>query len=297
LKKIIFVPGKNPKPPVQPHREQLLRCLLHGIRRIDPQAANDIEDQDSFSIVAWNHLLYDRQRDINEDIQWVDRLLAQANHNENDVRDARALQYGLGRAMYVLGDHVPWLIPLIPDPRVKLSIRESEIYFRNKGNIACGIRDLQKQHLREAVSNGDRVLLIGHSMGSIIAYDALWELDHLEGIQQCVDCLLTIGSPLGMNYVQRRLIGHGQTGKHTYPGNIGRWINIASRGDLVALDPTLADDFGEMIRQKYIASITDMNGDIFNYYRDNKGINVHKSYGYLVNPHLARVVTDWWNAA
>ena len=296
MKKIIFVPGKNAKPPAQLHREQLLRCLLAGIRRIDPQAASDIETQDSFSMVAWNHLLYDRQRDIREDIPWVDRLLAQQNHNDADVRDARALQYGLTRAMYVIGDHVPWLIPLLPDPRVKLSIRETENYFRNNGNIACRIRDLQKQPLRDAVANGDRVLLIGHSMGSVIAYDALWELDHLEGIHRCVDCLLTIGSPLGMNYVQRRLIGHGQAGKCTYPENIGYWVNIASRGDLVALDASLADDFGEMVRQKHISGITDMNKGIYNYYRDSKGINVHKSYGYLVNPHVARVITDWWNA-
>ncbi len=295
MKIIIFVPGKNPKPPAKAHREQLLRCLLHGIRRIDPQAASDIEEQDSFSMVAWSHLLYDTQRDINEDIQWIDRLLAQQTHNENDVQDARPARYRLAKAMYVLGDHVPWLIPLIPDPRVKASIRDTEIYFRNHGNLGCHIRDLQKHPLRSAAANNDRVLLIGHSMGSIIAYDALWELDHLEGFKQCVDCLLTIGSPLGMNYVQRRLIGHSQTGNSIYPGNIGRWINIASRGDLVALDPSLANDFDGMISQNHTTSITDINKDVYNYYRDSKGINVHKSYGYLVNPHVARAIANWWN--
>jgi hypothetical protein len=297
LKKIIFVPGKNPKPPAPAHREQLLRCLLHGVRRIDPRAASEIEQQDSFSLVAWNHLLYDRQRDISKEIPWIDRLLEQQSHNEDDIHDARTLHYGLTRAMYVIGDHVHWLIPLIPDPRVKLSIRETEIYFRNNGNIACRIRDLQKQPLRAAVANNDRVLLIGHSMGSLIAYDALWELDHLEGFDQCVDTLLTIGSPLGMNYVQRRLIGKRQDDHCIYPGNIAHWVNIAARGDLVALDPSLADDFGDMIRQECISSITDMNKGIYNHYRDSKGINVHKSYGYLANPHVARVITDWWNTA
>jgi len=295
LKKIIFVPGKNPKPPAKAHREQLLRCLLHGVRSIDPQAAGDIEEQDSFSTVAWSHLMYDSQRDISEDIPWIDRLLAQQTHSDDDVRDARPARYRLAKTMYVLGDHVHWLIPLIPDPRVKVSIRETEIYFRNHGNLGCRIRDLQKHPLRSAAANNDRVLLIGHSMGSIIAYDALWELDHLEGYKQCVDCLLTIGSPLGMNYVQRRLIGHSQKGNSIYPGNVGRWINIASRGDLVALDPSLADDFDGMTSENHTSSITDMNKDVYNYYRDSKGINVHKSYGYLVNPHVARVIVDWWN--
>jgi hypothetical protein len=100
-----------------------------------------------------------------------------------------------------------------------------------------------------------------------------------------------------MNYVQRRLIGNRQSDQCIYPGNIVHWINIAARGDLVALDTSLADDFGDMIKQECITSITDMNKGIYNYYRDSKGINVHKSYGYLVNPHVARVITDWWNAA
>jgi hypothetical protein len=296
LKKIIFVPGKNPKPPAAAHREQLLRCLLHGVRRIDPQSADEIGEQDSFSVVAWNHLMYDRQRDINEIIPWVDQLLAQPGHNEEDVRDARPPRYRLAKAMYVLGDHIHWLIPLIPDPRIKASIRDTEVYFSNHNNLGCRIRDLQKQPLRDAAADNDRVLLIGHSMGSVIAYDALWELDHLEGYNRCVDCLLTIGSPLGMNYVQKRLIGHRQADRHIYPGNIGRWVNIASRGDLVALDPSLTNDFADMISQNHISSITDRSRDVYNYYRDGKGINVHKSYGYLVNPHVARVITDWWKA-
>ncbi len=296
MNKILFVPGKNPKPPAGPHREQLLRCLLHGVRRIDAQAAAEIEQQDCFSVVAWNHLLY-RDRDIDREIPWIDRLLARETHNADDVRDARPLRHRLARLMYLLGDYFHWLIPLIPDPRIRLSIRETEIYFRNHGNIACRIRSVQKQPLRAASSRGDRVLLIGHSMGSIIAYDSLWELDHLEGYQQCVDCLLTIGSPLGMNYVQKRLIGHRQADRCIYPGNVRRWVNVAARGDLVALDPSLANDFGAMVQRRQLESITDMHEDIYNYYRDDKGINVHKSYGYLVNPHVARVVTDWWKAA
>lgn len=297
MNRIIFVPGKNPKPPPEPHRHQLLRCLLHGVRRIDPDVADAIAASDCFSLIAWNGLLYDTQRDIEEDRRWVDRLLLQETYSETDIREARPLKHRLTRAMYQIGDHLPWLIPLIPDRRVKLSIRETEIYFRNHGNIGCRIRNLQKQPLREAAARGDRVLLIGHSMGSVIAYDSLWELDHLEGLRYCVDCFLTIGSPLGMHYVQRRLIGLAHSRPRIYPQNLRRWVNIAARGDLVALDPGLADDFGEMVRSGGVDSITDMNVGVYNYYRDGRGLNVHKSYGYLVNPHVARVITDWWKAA
>lgn len=131
----------------------------------------------------------------------------------------------------------------------------------------------------------------------MIAYDSLWELDHLEGIRPCVDCFLTIGSPLAMHYVQRRLIGMRHGADNIYPGNIRRWVNVAARGDLVALDPSLADDFRAMVSNRDIESIVDLRDGIYSHYRDQHGLNVHKPYGYLVNPNVARVIVDWWNGA
>jgi hypothetical protein len=297
MNRIIYVPGKNPKPPAQVHRELLLRCLLEGVRRIDPQAAADIAAQDAFTTVAWSQLFYGYNRPAYEDLPWIEQLLSQQSWREDDSGDSRHVKYRITRAMYLVGDFLPWLIPLLPDLRVKLSIRETEAYFSNHGNLGNRIRELQKQPLREAVRNGDRVLLIGHSMGSIIAYDSLWELDHLEGIKHCVDCFLTIGSPLGMNYVQKRLIGMNRKEQGIYPGNIRRWVNITARGDLVALDPALANDFEDMVENGDVQGITDLRDGIYNHYRDEKGLNVHKSYGYLVNPHVAQVIADWWNEA
>ena len=297
MKRIIYVPGKNPKPPPDQHREQLLRCLLHGVSRIDPDAALEIETTDCFSLVAWNYQFYNTNRDICQIIPWVDELLGQESYPESDIEAVSTVRYRLARSLYQLGDMLPWLIPLIPDERIKASIIDTELYFRNHGNIACRVRNIQKQPLRKAALEGDRVLLIGHSMGSVIAYDSLWELHHLENIDSCVDCLLTIGSPLGMNYVQRRLLGLRNKLAPDYPGNIRTWVNISSRGDLVALDPSLSNDFGEMITRKRIESITDQRSGVYNHYRDEKGLNVHKSYGYLVNPVVARTITDWWGTA
>ena len=297
MKKIIFVPGKNPKPPADQHRQQLLRCLLHGVKQVNLEVADEIEAADSFSLVAWNRHLYNTSRNIQQDIPWVDKLLSQTFPSESNIRDARTTRYRVARALYQLGDMLPWLIPLIPDSRIKLSIRETGRYFNNHDNVACKIREQQKQPLREAVGRKDRVLLIGHSMGSIIAYDSLWELDHLEGMGDCVDCLLTIGSPLGMNYVQKRLIGLNRNQQPLYPGNIRTWINISAHGDLVALDPSLANDFGEMLTQNIIENIVDKRDGIFNHYRDEKGLNVHKSYGYLANPVVGQAIVDWWGRA
>lgn len=297
MKKIIYVPGKNPKPPADQHREQLLRCLLHGVKNINPDIAREIETTNCFSLVAWNRHFYNRELDINPIIPWVNRLLNQDTFPESDIEAVRTVKYRLVRTIYQLGDLLPWLIPLISDERIRLSIRDVELYFKNHGDIACRIRDIQKQLLRKAASKDDKVLLIGHSMGSIIAYDSLWELHHLENIEHCVDCLLTIGSPLGMNYVQRRLLGLRDKQAPDYPGNIRAWVNISSRGDLVALDRSLANDFRKMVELHHIESITDQRSGIFNHYRDETGLNVHKSYGYLINPVVAQTIADWWDAA
>jgi hypothetical protein len=297
LKKIIYVPGKNPKPPAVLHQQQLFRCLLQGVQHIDPDIADDIEATDSFSLVAWNRHFYDTDIDIGQITPWVDQLLALQTFPESDIAAVRSMKYRLARLLYQIGDHLHWLIPLIPDQRIKASIQDTGRYFSNHNNIACKIRDLQKQPLREAAENNDKVLLIGHSMGSIIAYDSLWELHHLENLRDCVDTLLTIGSPLGMHYVQKHLSGLNHKQTPSYPGNFRQWINISARGDLVALDRSLADDFRAMIDLQQIESITDWCEGIFNHYRDSKGLNVHKSYGYLINPVVSNTIADWWRTA
>ena len=36
---MIYVPGLKPKPEPRAHRRELFRCLLEGVRRIDPDSA------------------------------------------------------------------------------------------------------------------------------------------------------------------------------------------------------------------------------------------------------------------
>lgn len=270
---------------------------MQGVQGIDPDIADDIAATDSFTLVAWNRYFYNAVIGIEQITPWVDLLLDQQTFPESDIAAVRSMKYRLARLLYQLGDHLHWLIPLIPDKRIKASIQDTGRYFSNHNDIACKIRDLQKQPLREAAENNDRVLLIGHSMGSIIAYDSLWELQHLENCADCVDTLLTIGSPLGMHYVQKHLSGLNNKQAPSYPGNLRQWINVSARGDLVALDRSMADDFRAMVDSQQLESITDRRGDIFNHYRDSKGLNVHKSYGYLMNPVVSQTIADWWRQA
>jgi len=291
---IIFVPGKNPKPPPEPHRRALWRTLLEGVRRAEPEVADLLRPwHHHFKLAAWNYLYYHEYKDINRDLPWIDALINKHGPTPKDIREAHNWQRRLGRFLFALGDRFPFLIPLLPEP-IRMTARETRRYFQNQDDIACEIREVLKMQLRPLFEAGEKILLIGHSLGSVIAYDTLWELSHEEKLPGKVDLFLTIGSPLGMRYVKRRLQGAHEKGPRRYPLNIRRWVNIAAVGDVTALDRVLADDYQEMLELGLIESIEDHCRGIYNYFRNEEGLNVHRSYGYLVNPAVGKVVADWW---
>lgn len=290
---IIFVPGKNPKPPADQHRSVLWRTLLEGVRRAEPDIVNDLSPYaNEFKLIAWNYLYYHTSKDISRDLPWIDVLLNQHGPTKQDVREAQSWHLKRERFLYNIIDHVPLLLRMLPEP-ARSTIEETRRYFQNGDNIACDIRELLKKELRPILANNDKVLLIGHSLGSIIAYDTLWELSHEEHLPGNID-FLTLGSPLGMNYVQHRLMGNKYHGKQKFPTNLQHWINISAVGDVTALDRSFSDDFAEMLKLKIIESIEDHCKGIYNFYRNEEGLNCHRSYGYLVNPAVGKVIADWW---
>lgn len=292
--KILFVPGKNPKPQPDAHRALLWRCLLRGVELIDPAVARSLAAvPECFSLVAWNSLFYGEIKQVDEDIPWVDVLCQKTGPDSADVREALSWRNRRAWLLYTLADLLPILIGLLPDPAVKNTIKETERYFSNRDGIATHLREMIKAPLRESVAAGERVLLIGHSLGSVIAYDALWELTHEEGFAGKVDLFLTLGSPIGMQFVQDRILGY-RNREPRFPCCIRRWINVAAHGDLTALDSEIRDDFLLMLHNDCIESIEDRHRGVFGYFRNEKGLNAHRSYGYLVEQHVARAITAWW---
>ncbi len=86
-------------------------------------------------------------------------------------------------------------------------------------------------------------LVIGHSMGTVIAYDCL------KRVASCpaIDGIMTLGSPLGLKEVQEHLTPEW-TRENGYPTEKvhGNWWNIYDRLDVVCgFDPKLGNDFLE----------------------------------------------------
>jgi hypothetical protein len=292
-KHIIYVPGKNPKPEAALHRELLWRALIEGVRRVDRTVASTLQaSYTRFHVVSWNYHYYHAYKDITSDIPWIDALINKHGPTEQDMRDAHTWNIWLSHFLLTLGDDIPLLIRLLPEA-LRSTAKEINRYFNNTDNVAKIIRDLLKQTLRPMLEKQDDVLLIGHSLGSVIAYDTLWELTHQEGLKGKVD-FLTLGSPMGMHYIHRRLLGMNGHAEKSYPELIRHWINFAAEGDVTSLNQHINEGFHPMLEQGLVESIEDHCHGIYNYFRSDEGLNCHRSYGYLVSPAVGSIIADWW---
>src|SRR5210317_91692 len=290
---IIFIPGLLPKPEPEIHRAALLRCLLTGIRRIDEEVATAIESNTgAFDIVSWTYDFYRAHRDIAIDTEAIDAVIEQVAASDVDIAESTSWRRQMLRWVYALGDMMPLLIPHIASERMEVHLRDLHRYLRDVNGIAAHTRRMLKVALRAATEGRHPVLLAAHSMGSVIAYDSLWELSHSGRDRVQVDLLLTMGSPLGQRYMQKRIMGAGKTGYERYPNNIRCWKNLAAVGDMTAFDPVLADDFEEMLELGLLESLEDRS--VLTHFRLNGELNVHAEYGYLVSDETARTIVKWW---
>jgi subtilisin family serine protease len=102
-------------------------------------------------------------------------------------------------------------------------------------------RTIMRESLRERLlAGGGPYVVIGHSQGSMIAYDVLRELTKA----QCdVALFVTIGSPLGLAEAQDVLTQFAGTKKLPFPPCVETWVNVADRLDPVAADNDLSGEF------------------------------------------------------
>jgi hypothetical protein len=102
------------------------------------------------------------------------------------------------------------------------------------------------ERVEQKVTQRTRVI-VAHSLGSIIAYEALCA--HPEWN---VHSLITLGSPLGIpNLVFEALTPPPENGKGKWPGVVS-WTNIADRGDIVALEKQLSPLFGSKVVDRLV---------------------------------------------
>ena len=156
------------------------------------------------------------------------------------------------------------------------------------------LKDELKKELK--FHQGKEIMLIAHSMGSIIAYDVLRDMGQEPDNDIQIRHFITIGSPLGLPYVKHKIDhqrGYDKMKNKVRTPSIvtGDWINYADKKDPVALDYYLEDDYG-----KNTSGVKVKDDMILNDYAGLSGKrNHHKSYGYLRTPEISTKIADFLN--
>jgi hypothetical protein len=113
---------------------------------------------------------------------------------------------------------------------VKRTFKDVYAYFFG------GRGDAMRQVVRDALTGVPGPLVVlGHSLGSILAYDVLRE-PAAGGLD--VPLFVTVGSPLGVTEIQDLVARPLQV-----PAPVGNWRNASDSRDMVALDHTIRPEF------------------------------------------------------
>ena len=117
-------------------------------------------------------------------------------------------------------------------------------------------REVMRKSLLSRISvGGGPFVVIGHSQGSMIAYDVLLDLAKRDAN---VPLFVTLGSPLGLQEVQDQFKRFRKTRTLKVPACVGDWLNVADRIDPVALDKSLSSEFTP---KKFIKDVRIWNKD------------------------------------
>lgn len=114
------------------------------------------------------------------------------------------------------------------DAIVRWFLEDIERYFTDPLRRASAIASV----VDAVAAAGDDVVLLGHSLGSVVTYDALHERPDLP-----VRGFITLGSPLGLPTIRRRLQAR------QFPSGVARWVNVFDPRDFVTGREPLREHF------------------------------------------------------
>jgi hypothetical protein len=133
----------------------------------------------------------------------------------------------------------------------------------------------------DAARDKTPLCVVSHSMGTVVA------LDSVMAWGGPVDTFVTLGAPLGWEYVKEAL------GRPVFPPNIRRWFNLYDRFDnCVWPDRSIGNDY---LTPEGGRAVIDM--EVRDNYAPNGDRDPHHWHGYLGSPEFADIVCKFWLGA
>lgn len=303
-KTIILIHGRSFKPAEDQLKALWLEALIFGIERDHADKLDDFKaatvDFVYFGDISNEFLESFSQRPDNdlEDRKASLEQLKQFNKNQFTKANYDALP-GFVSWKEALADSLSDFVDFIglAQPVIGAVAPDMKEYWNEGTSFGSYLRETMTLPLKRAMNREDEILVISHSLGTLIAYDTFWKFSRTGEYRpkysdKKVDIWVTLGSPLGNVTVQRNLKGVGAKPPRKYPGNIKQWINIAAEDDYVCHDQNVADDFDEMHQYGLLdAKIEDHR--IYSLAVRHGTPNPHSSVGYLIHPLMAEIVAKW----
>ena len=133
----------------------------------------------------------------------------------------------------------------VPEWLIEEFMRDVAYYLEDQ-RMRDAVLEIVRGEVERAQAQHDDVVVIGHSLGSVVAYDFLQD----QQPQFLVRLLVTAGSPLGYPIVQNNLPGSTRGAKPPVPpiepgGDGPRWVNAYDVRDFVALVHPLSKYFAD----------------------------------------------------
>jgi hypothetical protein len=231
---------------------------------------------------------------------WRDTVRSTAEDIAGNVMDFTHHWFGTDALSKLLIDKVLRDLSFYYDSNQKIADRQVNPLIAQKVLMA----ELESALLETRENFSGELVLIAHSMESIIAYDVLRKIGR-DNPEFRVEHFITIGSPLGLPTVKANIFDvnddRADEDKVRTPTVVKKsWINYADRRDPVALDNHLVNDFGpnnngvqvvdDIVLNDYRVPII-VDGNPVRPTEDAKA-NHHKSYGYLRTPELSKHLGD-----
>lgn len=237
-KRILFIHGRAPKPDKNDLQTLWFDAIQHGLLRdygeSRVQAFKQIEKRFIYYGDLSNELLDAPTEDPQSRIDALKKLKQYPRNgftkkNYKKVSKAGFLAEALADTFSAVLGHLKLAEPLITSVAPDMAH-----YWNEDSYYGSDLRSRLTKELKEALDTGDEVMMVAHSLGSMISYDCLWKLSHYGeyrhdyGAEKKVDLLVTLGSPLGDENVKARLKGSSLSGKKRYPLNLHQWCNISA---------------------------------------------------------------------
>jgi len=302
---VLLIHGRDFKPAAATYLELATSAMRAGLKRDFPAC---VECFDQLSIdLAWygdlnadvlqrNGKTYDEELDVGDRRNSLNALSGVTPRKKFGIRLYDKLPGKSALPEFFMDVGAPLLGAVGFRMPVLGRISKDVAAYFDKPDFAEESRKRLRDKLCALMDRGDKIMLVTHGTGSVIAYDVLWELSndtetYAEYGQFKIDQWLTMGSPLGDRVVQRRLLGAKERDESKFPSNVISWHNLAAEDDYTCHDNTLADDFKKMMVQKRVSAVHDYR--IFSLAVRYGKSNPHSSIGYYIHPRLAKILSDW----